>query len=534
MLTLLCIGIQSREARAQKRTSLQDRTSKTRTFDSRASQKQKRIGDNRRLNLDSEIEDPNYCAVGYVYGFSWTYHDGRYIYAQAHTEVDECLAAYYDPGVRGRLFEGGVDRDRVVVMGESAGYANYYPADVYLFWPYPILNEIYETYSNHWIRDYYTGLNKYYGPTRHAIRFQPAQPTPTPTPTPIPTPTPQCSTHSVQIIGGDKNITGTSGNALIGGIVTLTGLIDGSSAEANGIYKWSFQDGQESDLNAKTIKNVYWLSQGTKTVKLEFTPAGESCRSVATGTVNVVLPTLESYKAFQTSASVHSGAGCSSFGQSLGQTAFQLGCGFSQPGVKFDATVKAPFDLISIPSDSKIKFVQFFNAYAISHSSNGYECASTRSSEADTTTGWRRDGNDPYGLAPPAPFNESGVAVHSAVDSPGYAIDTFDYLRNNDYFEMYLVYIAGDSLNPRYQQVLSMIPWNWSGEVFFSSPGVWSNYTAYPQAQTRFGVAPNTRIYNPGDPTSISWSSCSSVPDPDPTPDLNPCYRSGWKCDPMN
>jgi hypothetical protein len=312
-------------------------------------------------------------------------------------------------------------------------------------------------------------------------------------------------------------------------------FVDGSGAEADGVYRWSYQDGQEGEFNSLTVKNVYWLSQGAKTVKLEFTPSGESCTSSATGTVNVVLPVVESYSAYQTNASIHPGGGCASFGGSLGQNAFQLGCGASQPGIKFDATVKGPSDLISIPGDSRIKFVQFFNSFATAHSSSGYECASTRGSEYDTSTGWRRDGPDPYGLVPPVPFNQDGIAVHSAIDSPGYAIDTFDSFRNNDHFEMYLVYITGSSLNPRYQQVLSMVPWEWSGEIFFSSPGVWSSYTAYPQSQQRFGTTPNNRVYNPGDPTDIDWSSCSGGPSPDPTPDPtpDPCFRGGWDCGPV-
>jgi hypothetical protein len=231
MLILLCVGLQPREARAQRPASAPDETPKIREFTSQENQKQKGVGDNRRLNLDSDIDDPDGCYVGYAYGFSWTFHDGYYIYGQASTEVDYCLAPYYDPGVRGRLFEGGVDRDRVIDMAESEGYADYYPAEVLLFWPYPVLNEIYETYSNHWILDYYTGERRYFGPTRHAVRFQPQQPTPTPTPTPtpLPTPTPTPTPH-ITGINPSSWVVGSAINVTISG----TGFGLNPSVQVNG------------------------------------------------------------------------------------------------------------------------------------------------------------------------------------------------------------------------------------------------------------------------------------------------------------
>jgi hypothetical protein len=519
-----------------------------------------------------------------LYGESAVGYDssGRYVYGYGMTWTDYDLAWYYDPEVYTVLLQYETALDSGSNVGYSDPYWGYQVAAEYdtFSWAYQP-STVYSTASHHKVRPYYNngygywfdpfnffgfaegtyggywGLGGYpYNPYNYIPApvvhpfntyveivtppdtFQ----TPTPTPTPAATPTPpQCSAHTVQIIAGNRDITEGSGTALIGAIATFQAVVDGSGAEA-GSYSWSFQDGQATDANTAAIKNIYWTSQGAKTVRLEFTPEGESCKSTVTATVNVVLPTVESYSAWQTNASVHPGGNCGDIRGGLGQTAFQLGCGFSQPGIKFDATVRAPADLITIPGDSKIKFVQFFNAYATAHTSSGQICAMTRSNEFDTTTGWLRDGSDPYGLVQPVPFNnDTGVATSSAVDSPGYAIDfpgqVFDYFRNNDHFEMYLVYIAGDNFNPRYQQVLSMIPWYYTGEIFFSSPGVWSQYEATPAAQQRFGTAPNNRVYNIGDATSVDWSSCSGGPNPEPTPfpeptpEPDPCLRMGWKCD---
>lgn len=543
------------------------------------------------LMLAPRQAQAQYCGYGVAYGTSYTWQSGSSVYFYSSTELDYCAGLYYDPATYGRYSEGNfaTENTRLLADGYTEGYADWIPAEIYYSYGSPINNQYYNTDTTHYVLEYYQQYACFYGcgyywydpwgwgfaeggyggpsfygyggagywsvrrrrlgNTWHTIQYrspgcQPGQnfdsngnPCQNPTPTPTP---PQCSSHTVQLVAaGSRDISNSSGNALIGALVTLQAVVDGTGAEANGIYRWDFGGGQEGAVSTQTIKNVYWSSQGAKTVRLEFTPAGESCTSSMTATVNVVLPTLESYTALQTNASIHSGAGCASFGTNLGQTAFQLGCGTSQPGIKFDATVRGPSDLISIPGDSKIKFVQFFNSYATAHTSSGHLCALTRASEFDTTSGWRRDGNDPYGLVPPAPFSEGGVAVSSAVDSPGYAIESFDYFRNNDYFEMYLVYITGDSLNPRYQQVLSMVPWNWGGEIFFSSPGVWSSYIAYPPSQTRLGVAPNNRVYNPGDPTDVDWSSCSGGPTPEPTPypepepDPEPCYGGGWQCPPV-
>jgi hypothetical protein len=502
---------------------------------------------------------------------------GRYVYGYGQTWSDYELALYYDPEVFTVLLQYETTLDSGSNVGYSDPYSGYQIAAYYetFSWAYqPSTN--YATASHHKVRPYYNNGYGYWfdpfdffgfapgtyggywglwGNPYNPYNYIPApvvrpfntfidintppdsNPTPTPTPTPVPTP-PQCSTHTVQLIAGNRDVTGGSASALLGAVAIFNAVVDGTGAEANGTYRWTFQDGTE-ELGSQTVKNVYWMSQGAKTVRLDFTPAGESCTSTATATINVVLPTIETYSAWQTNASVHPGGNCGDIRGGLGQTAFQLGCGSTQPGIKFDATVRAPADFITLPNDSKIKFVQFFNGYATAHTPSGQICAMSRTNEHDTTTGWLRDGPDPYGLVQPAPFDSNGVARSSAIDSPGYAIETFDYFRNNDHFEMYLVYIAGDNFNPRYQQVLSMIPWHWGGEVFFSSPGVWSQYEAYPPAQQRFGTTPNNRVYNTGDPTTLDWSSCSTGPNPEPTPfpeptpEPDPCLRTGWKCDPM-
>ncbi len=143
-------------------------------------------------------------ALGYVYGY-------------AASELDYCAALYYDPTVMGRLFEGGLNRDKLVGTAYDEGSGNWDAAKVYVEYLYPKPDEIYETYSSHGVVDISNGARIYLGSFRHAIRFiapnqcQPGQsfapngnpcpmPSPSPSPSPDPTPNPTPTPESITLI----------------------------------------------------------------------------------------------------------------------------------------------------------------------------------------------------------------------------------------------------------------------------------------------------------------------------------------------
>lgn len=174
------------------------------------------------------------CSVSYVYTSTWAYQSGNFVYGYAITELDYCAAPYFDPTVRGRMFEGGVSQDKLVAEAYDEGYADWEAARVYVEYVYPKPDEIYETYSNHGIVKVYNGERKALFITRDTVRFtapnqcQPGQnfspsgrpcPTPSPSPSPSPDPTPTPDTR-FQVFLQSQNFVRPAGTTVVEGQTT--------------------------------------------------------------------------------------------------------------------------------------------------------------------------------------------------------------------------------------------------------------------------------------------------------------------------
>jgi hypothetical protein len=324
---------------------------------------------------------------------------------------------------------------------------------------------------------------------------------------------------------------------------------DGDTLDG-GNYSWSASGGgQLSDPVGPGVpqyKNVYWTTEGSNRVTVVFTGGG--CQVTGYVDVNSVVPTQFTYSATQKNGSIRSDCNSGGLNEFSGD-AFSLGCGFRDPGITFGATVQAPTPFISAASDSKIKLVQYVSAFYAATDSGGNLCGGDRTSENNVESGWRLDGSDPYpGGQSAVPFDpitgmaqvfpNSSAHPEGVADSPGVGVSTLTYLRFDLQFEMYLVYAAGDPAAPRVQRVIAVIPWNFGGEAHFSSPGVWSDYVAYPPAQTRTGV-PTTTMRTGLPASSASLERCSGptplpTPPPDPDPEPDPCYKGYRFCNPRD
>ncbi|HSK70160.1 MAG TPA: hypothetical protein VK892_00585, partial [Pyrinomonadaceae bacterium] len=125
----------------------------------------------------------------YVYYYTDVHYDSFYRYVDGYTTtyLDYYSGFYYDPAVLGELYRTDMN-ETPLDAGYDEGYADIFPAEVYLFtWNY-VEGRTYCTAGTHFVIDAYTGWRSVVARLYPCITI-PYSPTPTPTVTPTPTPT---------------------------------------------------------------------------------------------------------------------------------------------------------------------------------------------------------------------------------------------------------------------------------------------------------------------------------------------------------
>jgi Domain of unknown function (DUF4214) len=267
--------------------------------------------------------------------------------------------------------------------------------------------------------------------------------------------------------------------ALLGADIVL-----GSSVTpTGGSYSWTFTgpfsiSGGSTSSSSVTIRST---DVGTITAKLAYTANG--VQVAPQFTINVVIPTLQSFTGQQGSALV-SPPGTCGFTDTFWR--FKLGCVPSIPGLHFTTTVHAP-NFISDPTQSGIKYVQAVSAYRKQVKGGNLLCSTRRSSPTDVASGWQLDTEDPYVFTeyPVRRFSEGNDLTMLTVDFPNQALtfiapwEHVDALEIDDRFQMYVVYFTFDPRFPSISRVLGKLDWNFGGLVVFDRPGshqIRSNY----------------------------------------------------------
>jgi len=359
------------------------------------------------------------------------------------------------------------------------------------------------------------------------------------------TPAP-CPNVTIQIRatfgGSDAVINGMTKPALVGANVQLEALAilsDGEIVQGGGNFHWSAPNDARSDpdpMIPSYFFRAYWPSEGTKTVRVTFTPPGTICHASAYVNIAVTIPDFVSFSAEQHGTQINAGAHCSN----IEGVTYTLGClntnpgGRKEHGIDFSATFMPPAGYISAPIDSKLKFVQIINPDS-RHRRRGessFECQTSPS----VFSPWMLDTNDPYSAFSPslksfAEHDAGGLLTITADDSPGFELDgpemSLDYLSGGDEFEMYVVYFVGDTYNPLIQRVLAKLPWNWKGDVVYNSvynPPYLEGFSLSSPGPKQ-GI-PSVYVQTPhqGNVTSLVYGACPGEPTPTPTPEVDPCY----------
>jgi len=374
---------------------------------------------------------------------------------------------------------------------------------------------------------------------------------------------PRCQNLSVQIGSFAGNASGTdlSGQtkpALLGATVSLLATLNSSTA--TGTFTWSVAGNNQQELDSNnSVDNIRWMSEGTYRVIVTFTPSDGSCQASTYLDVNVVVPHVTNYTGRHDTEQINYGLNCSR----IPGTTFSLGCFPNVRGILFDAAVEAPLDSISIPGESKVKFVQIVSQYRQRSTDElGTQCLTSRAVPSDTNTGWTLDGEngvgaDPYDGRPGhlgvANFNDRYFAILATEDSPGNPLTVFTDSQGNplpvpyqyqslnvdDQFEMYVIYFVGDDpSNPDLTRAIGKLSWNWGGSVYLSVNGFSWNSIYNPTAGTISGVSISgpIRSYSGVVKTLESqWATCPSDTPPSCDPDgsqQRACSRRQGEWDP--
>ncbi len=366
----------------------------------------------------------------------------------------------------------------------------------------------------------------------------------------VPQPCPNLHLEITNLTGNPNAgiLNGQTRPALVGASVVLEAQFTEDEAPP-GRFSWSATGGARlTDTggipNPQNIYNVFWTSEGTKKVTVEYILNDGSCRASASVNVDVTIPNLVSFTGQQRDDEINSGAGCST----IEGITYTLGCLTNQPGrrndpgITFTATVQPPAGYISAPSESKIKFVQLINPYSRrrQRGANAEECQTRRGTYASTE--WLLDTQDPYDPLPQAiksfdPNSPNDPVTIETSDSPGFSLDSpglsLDYLYADDHFEMYAVYFVGNGANPLVFRVLGYVPWSWGGEVVsdssFNPPYRETLDFTAPGPEQGFS-APNYRQLYQGNIRDLAYGTCpgDSEPPPDPEPDPDPCWNGRY------
>lgn len=298
-------------------------------------------------------------------------------------------------------------------------------------------------------------------------------------------------------------IQGTTQTAMVGSPINFQ---DNYNYPGQGTHTWTFTGSPQvvSGATNRPDLAVRWMQPGTYTVTSRRVVG--SSTATASATINVVLPTMTYYSGNQGRGLISPARACSDLMRFI--STFQLGCPPSEPyGMNWTATVQAPPNYISEPTQSGIKYVQAVSTWRKRLIAGTVTCATGRGSESDVNSGWQLDYSDPL----PNKFrrfSEGNTLVLEANDYPAQAVEgAYEHLDTeaitiDDRFETYLIYFAGgDPAAPAYQIPLGKITWNWGGLAIYD-PSVytpqfeasWRILNHYAGAGPRAGVATNSTV----------------------------------------
>lgn len=305
-----------------------------------------------------------------------------------------------------------------------------------------------------------------------------------------------------QNVSGSLN--GTTRNAMPYADVRL----QANASPAGGAYAWTFTGpvavtGGASNSPSVTIKTT---NVGTVTARVTYTLNGASASGGVT--VNSVLPTVLNFSQSQGADWIKQAFTSSPCENSLTPALYALGCNstpstpLEQQPMRLSATVVAPGNLISEPSQSGAKVVQAVSGFRKVRRRGNTLCKTARVSREDNfDSGWQLDFSDPLPEAPgektfgsfPANgqlnfyFEDSpSTALANFVDDPNHTLDV-DAASVHDYYEDYIYYYALDPRNPPFQRELTFsgpappvarVAWRWGGQVVYDYiPSLAAPYT---------------------------------------------------------
>ncbi len=261
-------------------------------------------------------------------------------------------------------------------------------------------------------------------------------------------------------------------------------------------------------------------------VRVNYVSSNGACQLSASVRVRVITPNQYTLTAQQQIPQVKH---CIEPGSSYRGLVFGVGCVSDSLGIIFNASlsVQGVTNFISSMNDAKIVFVQLANPYSIGSLQNeGTQCATARNPAENFESGWFNDGGGPYSSQR---FNENGTATFTTNDSPNARLQFLNYLYTEHFYEMYLVYATGNPDQPRFSKTFAKIPWNWGGEVFFTSTGTAGTHTRFPTNDINHtSIAVNSiRQYN-HNYSQVLWDDCPPSGQ-SPPPDTNIYVEGvGW------
>ncbi len=278
----------------------------------------------------------------------------------------------------------------------------------------------------------------------------------------------------------------TTQNALLGADVVL----QASTSQSGGTYSWSFTGPPVSiQSGSSTSSSITIRSTDTGTVNAKLTYTLNSISVSPSVNINVILPTLTSFTAQQTSDRVNPPGTCGHPSPDSSLWWYDLGCKPSSVGISFSSSIHVP-TFISDPDESGVKYVQAVSTFR-KKVERGLRCDTHRSDELNIDSGWQLDTSDPAGgvqyfwiIGFPGIGNDFSTGME---DYPGRALTGFvdyhflDSLYIDERFETYVVYFTGsDPAHPLMQRPLGRLAWNWGGLVVFDSNGHHTRYSNAP------------------------------------------------------
>lgn len=301
--------------------------------------------------------------------------------------------------------------------------------------------------------------------------------------------------------------------ALLGADIVLGSTV----TPTGGSYSWTFTGPYSISGGGTSSSSVTVRSSdvGTITAKLTYTANG--IQVAPQFTINVVIPTLQSFTGQLGSALVDPGK--NDCGYNDGFWRFKLGCKPLIPGMHFTTTVHAP-NFISDPSQSGIKYVQAVSAYRKQVKGGNLLCSTRRSSPTDVASGWQLDTEDPYVFEdyPVHTFSEGNDLTMLTVDYPNQALtfialwEHVDALEVDDRFQMYVVYFTFNPQAPPISRPLGKLEWNFGGLVVFDKPGSHQIRSNYVTPGNLTGQTTTSMVTMQGNVQENSPLSCPGAP----------------------